>query len=185
MREAEIYREQIAAMAAFLEAQVAEVPDDIFYHRPGPKLNPAGFLHWHILRIWDLDLSLVRQTPLAEDVWHRGNFAARADYNPDGLGLRGLGMGVGYTDEEVDGVRVPREVLRDYQQQLLAETTDYLAAADDAAIRAERPSPLGAGQQLTSAARLQHIVAHSHMHIGEIRFGKGMHGITDPTYPKK
>ena len=185
MSEITAYREQIADMIAMLDAQLAETPDDKLYQRPGPSQNPVGFISWHILRIWDLDICLLNQTnPLKDDIWHRDDFSAKSGYTPDGLGLRGLGMGVGYSDAEVDGVRVPRAILTDYQAALIAATNAFLDAADAAAIRTERPSPMNPAQPLTSAMRLQHIVSHSYHHLGEIRFIKGTFGISDPTYPK-
>ena len=185
MNEITAYREQIAGMIDMLNAQIAETPEDKLYERPGPSQNPVGFIYWHILRIWDLDVCLCTgKNPLKEGIWQRDGFSAKADYNPEGLGLRGLGMGVGYSDAEVDGVRVPRAVLAEYQAQLLAATNAYLDSTDEAAVRAERPSLLNPAQTLTSAMRLQHTVAHSYHHLGEIRFIKGTFGITDPTYPK-
>lgn len=186
MSEITAYREQIAGMLTMLDAQIAETPDDRLYQRPGPSQNPIGFIYWHILRIWDLDVCLYTgKNPLKDDIWHRDDFSAKAEYTPDGLGLRGLGMGVGYSDAEVDAVRIPRAVLADYKAQLIAATDAYLDSVDDAAIRAERPSPLNPAQTLTSAARLQHTVSHSYHHLGEIRFIKGIFGFTDPTYPKR
>lgn len=184
VREAEVYREQIDAMSTMLIAQIAEVPDDLLYTRPGPSRNNIGFIYWHLLRIWDLDLSFCKGTPLAEDVWHRGEYAAESGYNPDGLGLRGLGMGVGYTDAEVDAVAVPRAILSDYHQHLLAEMTAYLAGADDEALRTPHPSPADPTQQIRSTDRLQHTIAHSYNHVGELRFVKGALGFPDPSYPR-
>lgn len=185
MSEITAYREQIAGMVAMLDAQIAEVPDDKLYQRPGPSQNPVGFIYWHILRIWDLDLCLYHgRNPLKDDIWHRDDFAAQAGYNPDGIGLRGLGMGVGYSDAEVDAVRVSRPVLGSYEAALVAATNAYLDSTDEATIRAERPSLLSPGQTLTVASRIQHTIAHSYHHLGEIRFVKGTFGMTDPTYPK-
>ena len=186
MNELTAYREQIDSLVTMLTAQIAEVPDAILYRRTGPSQNPIGFIYWHILRIWDLDHSLRTGTnPLNDSLWHRGDFSTKADYKPDGLGLRGLGMGVGYSDAEVDGVRIPREVLTEYQATLVAATNAYLDSATDESIRAERPSPLNPSQTMTAASRLQHTVSHSYHHLGEIRFIKGTFGITDPTYPKQ
>lgn len=184
MGESEIYREQITDLSALLAIQVAEIPDELAYKRPGERLNPAGFIHWHILRVWDFDLCFCKGLALAEDAWHRGDYAGRSGYNPDGLGLRGTGMGVGYTDAQVDAVRIAPDVLTAYHQQLLAETVEFLARADDATLRTPRPSPVNPEQQITPATRLQHAVSHSYMHLGEIRFIKGMLGFPDPSYPK-
>ncbi len=185
MNEITAYRELIDGMVTMFDAQLAETPDDKLYQRPGPSQNPPGFIFWHILRIWDLDNCLLNNTnPLKDDIWHRDDFSTQAGYNPDGLGLRGLGMGVGYNDAEVDAMQVPREILTTYKDQLVAATNAFLDAADEESIRAERPSPINPAEKLTSAMRLQHTVTHSYHHIGEIRFIKGIFGISDPSYPK-
>jgi hypothetical protein len=184
VREADIYREQIDALSTMLNAQIAEFPDGLLYTRPGPSRNNVGFIYWHLLRIWDLDLSQCKGTPYAEDVWHRGEYAAESGYNPDGLGLRGLGMGVGYTDAEVDAVAISRALLNDYHEHLLAETRAYLDGADDEALRTPHPLAANPDQQVRSADRLQHTIAHSYNHVGELRFVKGSLGFPDPTYPR-
>lgn len=186
MSEITAYREQIADMLTMLDTQIAEVPDETLYQRPGPSQNPIGFIYWHILRIWDLDHCLCTgRNPLTDGIWQREEYSAESGYDPTGLGLRGLGMGVGYSDAEVDGVNVPRAILAEYRAKLAAATDAYLDSVDEAAIRAERPSPLGPGQTLTSAKRMQHTVSHSYHHLGEIRFVKGIFGMTDTTYPKQ
>ncbi len=68
-------------------------------------LNPVGWNYWHALRVWDLDLNwLIKGQKPDEDAWHRGEFTARSGYDPDGIGLRGSGIGLGYSDAEVDAL---------------------------------------------------------------------------------
>jgi hypothetical protein len=180
--EASIYLEQIRAMSDALDRQIDEVSDELLYRRPGPSLNPVVWNYWHLLRVWDLDLNwLAKGLGPQQDAWHRGGYSERADYTPDGKGVRGLGIGTGYTDEMVDALRIPRDVLRDYQRQLLAETGEFLGSATEADLEREAPGVGGSPEPI--AARFRHTIAHSYGHLGELRFTKGMLGLPDPSYP--
>lgn len=183
MSESSTYNEQITAMASMLAQQAGELDEPTLAERPGPALNPVGFIYWHILRVWDLDLNwLIRGQSPAEDAWHRGGYSAELGYSPDGIGTAGMGIGTGYTDAEVDAVPCNAASLERYRQQLLDETQAYLAASPDTEINREFAFR---DQTTTVAARLQHTVSHSWNHIGEIRMTKGMLGYPDPTTPPR
>lgn len=177
------YAQQIDEMSQMLLQQVGVLDDATLAKRPGPALNPVGFIHWHILRVWDLDLNwLIKGGAPTDDARHRGGYSEELDYSPDGIGTGGMGIGTGYTDAEVDAVPYRAGVLARYQQILLDETRAYLSTAtlDDLS----REFPLR-GQPTTVAARLQHTIGHSWNHIGEIRMTKGMLGYPDPTTPPR
>lgn len=184
MTEAEIYAEQVRALSNYLDTQLGDVPDELLNRRPGPSLNTVGWNYWHLLRVWDLDVNWLcqHQNP-TEDAWHRGGFNAKSDYIPDGKGRNGSGIGVGYTDAEVDELQVSMAVLREYHQQLLDETLAYLNGVSDTELRQAFPSPMRPDSTTTAAERLQHLVAHSYNHAGELRYAKGMLGVYDATYP--
>lgn len=183
MSEASVYLAQIRAMSEALDRQVGELSDELLYQRPGPSLNPVVWNYWHLLRVWDLDLNwLAKGLGPSQDAWHRGGYTERSGYSPDGKGVRGLGIGTGYTDEMVDDLRIPRDVLKDYQAQLLAETEEFLGGASDEDMAREAPGIGGAPETLSK--RFQHTVAHSYGHLGELRFAKGMLGLPDQSYPR-
>lgn len=179
----EIYLGQISEMSSFLENQVSELDDELASRRPASTLNPAGFIYWHVLRIWDLDLNVIigGRAP-TEDAWHRGGFQDELGYVSDGKGGRGMGLGFGYSDTEVDEVPYRLDVIRQYHQQLLDETSAYLAnASDDELSRDIQAS----GQPSTPAKRLEHTIGHSWNHIGELRMTKSLLGFHDPSTPKR
>jgi hypothetical protein len=181
--ESTTYLEQITEMSTFLDKATAELSESIIRQRPGAELNPLGFIYWHILRIWDFDLNvLIGGRPAAEDAWHRGGYSEAMDYSPDGKGGGGLGLGFGYTDSEVDEIPYSLDVIRRYHQQMIAETTAYLATADDAELHREFPFREAT---ISPRLRMQHIVGHSWTHIGEIRMTKSMLGFPDPTTPPR
>lgn len=173
-------------MSNMLDRQIDDVPDSLLHKRPGRSQNPVGWNYWHLLRIWDLDLNwyINGQEP-GEDAWHRGNFTEKSGYDPVGKGLRGSGLGVGYSDAEVDEVQMSKDVLQEYQRQLLDETVKYLGSASQDELHRELSSPLNPEQTSCCAERMQHIVSHSWNHIGELRYAKGMLGHVDATYPGK
>jgi hypothetical protein len=185
MSVAEVYLTQFEAMSNSIEQQIANMPDDLFNQRPGPSLNPVSFSYFHLLRVWDLDLNwIVKGLGPKQDAWHRGGFAEKAGYSPDGKGIRGMGIGTGFTDAEVDELRVSRSVLQEYQHQLMAETEDYLNSASDDELNREVASlPNAPDRPATCAQRLLHAMSHATSHAGELRFAKGMLGMHDPSYP--
>jgi hypothetical protein len=186
MQESQIYREQITTLSEQIKAEFAGMDTDLLYKRPGPSVNNAGFLYWHILRIWDLDLNhIAKGEEPSSDAWNRGGYAARSDYDPTYKGLDRLpGMGLGYSDAEVDEVNVPLNELTAYHDQLISETNEYLESASDELLRAEIPMPSRPGAPASAAQRFQHLIGHSYGHVGDIRFIKGLLGYTDATYPK-
>ncbi len=185
MAMASDYLAQIKSLSDFVSGQVSDIPEDLFQKRPGPSLNPIAFSYFHLLRVWDLDLNwIVKGLGPQHDAWHRGGFSEKAGYSPDGKGMRGMGIGTGYTDADVDEMKISRAVLEDYQRQLMAETEEYLNNADDAELNREVASlPSNPNQPASCAQRLQHTISHGWSHTGELRFAKGMLGFHDPSYP--
>ena len=142
----EAYISQIRMMTDEINAMFDDVPEDILHKRPGPGLNPIGWNYWHLLRIWDGWLNVrIGGRDASEDTWHRGNYAEKSGYNPDGKGAGGLGTGMGYSDAEVDEVQIPLSIIQEYQRQLQEETEAYLRQADEAELNRPIDSHLGRG----------------------------------------
>jgi hypothetical protein len=179
----DVYIEQVQGMSKLLSDQTAELDDTLLGKRPGQHLNPPGFLYFHILRVWDLDINvLIGGSKPSEDAWHRGGYSEAMGYSPDGKGGRGTGIGFGYTDAEVDEVPYQLETLQRYHAQLLGETMRYLNDASDEELHREI---VAIGNPTTTGARVQHIIGHSWNHIGELRMTKSMLGFHDPTTPAR
>ena len=127
----EIYLAQMTRVSETLLTRVSDISDEQLAQRPGEYLNPVGFIYWHILRVWDFDLNILsRGQEPSNDAWHRGGMAEMSGDDPDGHGLGGRGIGLGYTDAEVDEMPYHHTALRAYHDLLLQETQDYLANAD-------------------------------------------------------
>ena len=172
--------------SAKLRRAASRIPEDLFGARPGPSLNPVGFIYFHILRSWDEDLSvLIQDLQPDEDIWHRARLSRALDYEPLGIGAAGRGVGVGYSDAEVDAVPKRFDVLSRYHDLLDEETTAYFDATSINDFFRERES--GPGHQhlgrFTPASLWRMEVLHHAEHSGDIKFVKGMLGMPDATYP--
>lgn len=188
MIERDVYREMIELASADLKREIAPLVDQLLAQRPGPGLNPIGFIYFHVLRSWDRDVNhLILGQDQDADAWHRGGFAGESGFNPSGTGLQGAGTGMGYSDAEVDAVPKGKGLLTRYHDQLYNETMLYLEGIGDADEEFDRPIErhLSPTNPFTARWRLQHLIRHTCKHLGDIQFIKGMLGIPDPTYPGK
>ena len=186
MDQRETLRLLVEASSAKLRRAVAGVPGELFGQRPGPGLNPIGFIYFHILRSWDEDLNVLSQgRQPEEDTWHRAGFSDTLDYEPLGLGAGGRGVGVGFRDEEVDAVPKRPDVLARYHDLLDEKTGSFFEAVTSDDFILERESGL-AHRHLgpyTPARLWGMVILHHAEHSGDIKFVKGMLGMPDPTYP--
>ncbi len=161
-----------------LRDTVQDVPQDAFERRPGPGLNPAGFIYFHVLRCWDLDVNVLCRGQVRDgDAWHRGGFGDELEYEPLGCGMGGSGVGFGYTDEEVDAVPKRLDVLMRYHQLLEDETYSYFDSASIDDLNAERTSENSRENPYRPERWLRHMISHTNMHIGDIQYVKGMLGV--------
>lgn len=184
MSESQSYREQISLMSQALESAASDLSDAQLATRPQPSLNPPGFIIWHALRVWDVDLNVrILGNSLDADGWQSGGFTDELGYDPRGHGGNLFGNGFGFTDAEVEEIPYRREALMRYHAQLLEKTEGYLAELDDADLRARIPFEGAPGVAYTGADRLQHTISHSWNHIGELRVIKSLLGFVDPTKP--
>lgn len=183
MNEIEVYRTMIGQAADLLTRTINDIDEQNFGKRPGEHMNPASFIYFHVLRHWDRDVNVLSRGQTPEiDLWHRGGIGDAMDYHPEGLGLRGLGTGMGYTDEQVDAVPADREILARYQQLLYDETMAYLDELNESEIHTEMTSEYLPGVSYDIAARLQHLVVHTAHHTGDMAYVKGALGQPDATY---
>ncbi len=87
--------------------------------RPGPGANTIAWLVWHLVRVQD---DHVAEVAGREQIWTDGGFAARF-----GLDLDDAETGYGFSDKQVDAVRVSAADLAAYASSVNDRTTSYLA----------------------------------------------------------
>jgi hypothetical protein len=173
MSETQAYRTMIDYASNDLMTTIETVPDELFVKRPAPDANPVGFIYFHVLRHWDRDINVrIQGQPVENDLWHRAGFTEISGYDPDGKGL--YGSGYGYSQDEVDGMTAGKDALVQYHRALFDETHRLLDSLTGADLMIERPSP--SGSRLTTAGRLQHLIAHTYVHVGDIEYAKGLIG---------
>jgi hypothetical protein len=168
LAENEALRKQISAMSTALADVVAPLDDRLLGVRAATGVNPAGFIYWHVLRVWDRNLNVVILGMDPDmDAWHRAGFSEASGYEPYGKGVRGAGIGNGFSDAEVDEVPYRARWLRSYHEQALTETTAYLTVAGR--VELGREIALPRRRHTSPAACLQLVVRHGTTHITELR----------------
>jgi hypothetical protein len=189
MNEFAVYRQMIEQGSGLLRQRIDEFDDDSFGRRPGPSLNPASFIYFHVLRHWERDINWVcKGQGLGTDLWARAGIGERMGYDPIGIGWRGVGTGYGYSDSEVDAVPPDRETLNHYHDLLRDETWGFMATLNgqedlDALIVCEHFPDQGYGYSIRE--RHQHLILHTGRHTGDIAYVKGALGQPDATYGRR
>ena len=177
-----VYRQMIGQVSEFLRRTVDEFEETEFGWRPGPSLNPACFIYFHVLRHWERDINWVckGQGP-GSDLWARAGIGEQMGYDPLGSGWRGVGTGYGYSDSEVDAVPANREALNRYHDLLREETWAFIDTLDghdvDAELDCQHFPPQGVRYSIRE--RLQHLVLHTGRHTGDTAYVRGMIGNSD------
>jgi hypothetical protein len=172
-----MYARQIRDIATMLQQRVDDLGGRLA-ERPGPHLNPAGFIYWHILRVWDTDLLDIRGN---DDIWTRAGYTAALGYQPvirrgdDGAEYND---GYGYTDADVAAIPYQLEHLNGYLRQLVDETLAYLDRADEAELQRSIVLPYR-DEPFTPSELVEHTILHSAYHIGELQITRGLLGLRD------
>jgi hypothetical protein len=182
----EVLRELVGQSSAKLRRAASGVPDELFGKRPGPSLNPIGFIYFHVLRSWDEDLNVqCRGSAPDDDAWHGAGLSDELDYEPLGRGAGGRGVGVGFNDAEVDAVPKRFDVLSRYHDLLDEEMLAYVETVTTDEFHRERESKHAHGRlgAFSAASIMRMVILHHAEHSGDIKFIKGMLGMPDATYP--
>jgi uncharacterized damage-inducible protein DinB len=138
---------------------------------PDPDGNSIGFLLWHLLYTWDEYMSLVEKR---EIIYIQDGWSERFEFETQGLGAGGSGMGTGFTPEDVAIVRPRPEALLDYLRWLSKEMQDYLKKATEESLEADVIVPWWKPKTASAGRVLIHIIAHSNFHIGEAQYVRGL-----------
>jgi hypothetical protein len=135
--------------------------------KPASGANPIGFLYWHTARVEDNAVSAwQKKTPVwEEDKWY------------EKFGLDAKVYGGGFKEPDVDNVaRIPLDIVTAYVEKVFRNTSIYIQSLDedklDFAPNPERPN-ITIGLMLGN-----YIIGHGWWHLGEIRYIKGMQGMS-------
>ena len=148
-----------------LRAAVDGLPADRLTQRVAPGANPIGWLGWHLLRVQD---DHVADVAGRQQVWTEQDWVSRF-----GLDLDPAATGYGFSDDEVDRVRVPSvEVLLGYSDAVHARTAEFLRATD--ADDLERVVDERWDPPVTLAVRLVSVLSDDLQHAGQAAYARGL-----------
>jgi hypothetical protein len=135
--------------------------------QPGPGLNHAGFLAWHIVRDEDHVVSYLGGEPQA---WAAAGWAKR-------FGMAEGTQGTGFEPADLAGFRFEPSLLLEYAEATWARTPDLLSRLTPEALDA----PAWPGSEWNVATQLvEGCIGHSWGHLGEIRATLGLRGWRSP-----
>ena len=170
----EVLREAYQRAYAAVKTEIEGLTPEQLVWRPQPDANCIAFIAWHIARVGDVFFSqrLLHQP----EVWFSGGWEARTGLQVGGAGLRGLGMGTGFSDEQAGDM--PKLPAADYQAYLdaVAKTIDgFFEGLDADALDRTYTAENWPDAKLLPI--LFQVLNHAHTHRGEIGYIKGLQGI--------
>ena len=135
--------------------------------RAGPGVNTIGFLFWHMVRDEDVVIS---HAGGREQAWVEGGFAER-------LGLPEHEQGTGMDIDRAGSLRYNMKAFMEYAEQVWERTGTTLGSLDGDDLE----GVAWEGSEWTTAQLLvEGCLGHSWLHLGEIRFCRGLMGWRGP-----
>ena len=139
---------------------------DDLYKRPAPDANPIGWLCWHTVRSCDRFLGDV---VLGEQLWISAGWHEQFDRPADNNDT-----GAGYTDEQVDTLRIPSVgTLLEYQRAVAKSLMDYLKQLSEQELDREAPNSQAPGTMRSVYSRLLGIL-NNYQHVGQAGYVRGI-----------
>lgn len=139
--------------------------------RPGGNGNSIAWLIWHTGRVEDAQVASAFGL---EQVWTAQGFVSRFD-----LPLEVRDTGYGHSSKQVDAVRAPRELLREYYEAVHRQTAKVLERINDPDL--DRVVDRHWDPPVTLGVRLISILGDCLQHIGQAAYAKGLHNGTADT----
>ena len=143
---------------------VSGLDEDGLAFRPDSEANPIGWQVWHLTRIQDdhvCDVAGIEQAWIGQG-W----------YERFGLPFPVTDHGYGHTEQQVEQVRVPGELLRAYHDAVYARTVEYVKTIRDADL--DRVVDTSWDPPVTLGVRLVSVVSDSLQHAGQAAYVTGL-----------
>lgn len=171
----EVLRQAFQLAHRGLRTAVSELTPEQLVWRPQEKANSVAFYLWHIPRTTDFYLN--RRIRGVRELWSRENWRARLPIEAEGQGTAGLGIGTGFTDQQVGAMPAlsPADYLA-YVDAVEQEMDAWLAGLLPEELLTE-PEREGFSKTPTLRVVLS-ALGHTHGHTGEIGYVKGLMGIS-------
>ena len=147
-------------------ADVEPLTQEQFVSQTTEGANTIAFLFWHPTRWEDLHL---HQMNGQEPLWTSGGWAER-------FGLAADDVGTGFTEEQMLAFRPAKEGVLAYAEAVWDASPALVSALSperlDESMNPDRPSRMTVGRAIANF-----VVGHGWLHLGEIRFAKGLMGM--------
>ena len=172
MNSIELLRLQLMQMHdEIVHKTLADLTIEQLNWRPNAEANNIGFSVWHALRVWDFDHA---RMGAGEELYEREHWPKRFGFEMAGNGMRGYGIGSGFSAQDIAGMHFVPVVLATYADALWARTQQYLDGTGEADLDREFLHPWRPEVTLTPAKVLVHTITHTAMHIGEAAYVRGL-----------
>lgn len=172
MQDVELYADLLGALSKWAHLEVEGLETAELAWQPDMEGNNIAVTVWHFCRWLDVTARLMLEKSPGEEIWLTRGWAERTSYNPQGKGLRGLGVVTGYTLQEVAEIPLlsAQELLM-YLDQVCETLTFFLRA-----LPSSEPlqQPVSENNPLTKQQLLQQVFMGSCGHMGEIEALKAM-----------
>lgn len=170
----QVMREAFQRAYGALKAELQGLTPEQLVWRPAPTANAIAFLAWHVPRTGDV---FFNQRILGRpQIWFSEAWTRRIAVDATGKGLRGLGMGTGFTDEQAGEMpALPVEEYLAYIDAVAAAVDAYFATLPPEALEQEVKAEGWPDAKLLPILfqALNHILTHR----GEIAYIKGLQGL--------
>ena len=138
--------------------------DEQLTEQVGPVANSISWLVWHLTRIQD---DHVCDVAGIEQAW-----TAQGWYERFGLPFPVTDHGYGHTEQQVEQVRVPGELLRAYHDAVYTRTVEYVKTVRDADL--DQVVDTSWDPPVTLGVRLVSVVSDDLQHAGQAAYVKGL-----------
>jgi hypothetical protein len=166
MTPAELLVDALTRTAEGVDDVLDGLSDEELVQRPGPDANSIAWLIWHIARVQDDHVAHVSDI---EQVYTAQGFAARFDLPFD---VRAIGYG--HTSDEVEQVRAPGSLLREYSAAVHTQCVEWISTVSETDL--DRIVDTRWDPPVTLGARLVSVADDSAQHIGQAAYVKGLLG---------
>ncbi|MCX6020592.1 MAG: DinB family protein [Chloroflexi bacterium] len=163
--------------------RIADLSDEQLTQRSNPSVNTVGFTIWHALRGQDFGFGSLSGLGADGQVWETQGFHERTGYDPRGKGMRGLGIGTGFTRAMVEEVPISKDLLIAYADALNAAVLDHLRSKPEEQLLAPIPNAANPAATTTLMQMALGSLNHGLPHLGEADVLRSLLGIKDPTTP--
>jgi uncharacterized damage-inducible protein DinB len=165
MRSNELLLDAFGRIRETVERTLEGLDDGSLALRPAGTGNSIAWLMWHLARVEDVQVADVAGL---EQVWFSQDFVGRF-----GLPLKPRDTGYGHSSDQVDAVRAPAQLLREYYEAVHQQAVWYLQGLGDEEL--DRVVDTRWNPPVTLGVRLVSTIADCLQHAGQAAYVKGLH----------